>query len=461
MKKLMFFAGALLALATLAACDKSAQEPELVSYNITVDASRDASLSKAISLSGSTMNAIWGSTDKVAVYNSANTKIGTLTPQSTGSASTVLKGSITASGISAGTKLRLLAPRDSWLYSGQAGTLSGVSSKYAYASAEVTVSAVNGSDIQTSPAAFKNEQAIVKFTLVDAGGAPVKPDELLISSASGKLVRSFNASLSALTGDISVVPDDDTNVLYVALRNDSGAADTYNLTATVGKFEYNANKAGVNFQNGKYYAGTVTMQLKQDTYTVAGSPAAIFGTEWDAENTANDMVRQSDGTYLKVYNVKQVSDVSFKVVKNHEWGSAGTNNWPAEGNVALTVGAGELKIMFDPDRKKVSYTYIDPGVVTETYTVAGTPASVFGAAWDPTRTANDMVKQSDGNYAWTSPSTVAAGTALEFKVAVNHAWTKSYGLNGGSSNVTYTMKATKKLKVLFNTTTHYVTAAEE
>ena len=90
MKKLMFFAGALLALATLAACDKSAQEPELVSYNITVDASRDASLSKAISLSGSTMNAIWGSTDKVAVYNSANTKIGTLTPQSTGSASTVL-----------------------------------------------------------------------------------------------------------------------------------------------------------------------------------------------------------------------------------------------------------------------------------------------------------------------------------------------------------------------------------
>ena len=466
MKKALFIASALLALVSFASCEKNAREFD--TYTLTVEASRDASLSKALSLSGNTLNVVWASTDQVIVYNSSNTKIGTLTPQSTGSANAVLKGSIIASGISAGTKLRLVTPRENWLYEGQEGDFASVSKKFCYASAEVTVSSVNGSNVQTSAASFANQQAIVKFTLIDSKGAPINPDELTITTASNSLVRSFNAKMEPLKGDILVIPSDDTNELYIALRNESKAADTYNLTATAGKFTYKATKSGVNFQNGKYYAGTVKMAMQEDTYTVAGAPAAFFGTEWDATNTKNDMTRQADGTFLKVYNVTAVTDVSFKVAKNHTWGAAGVNNWPTD-DISLTLGVGEFKVMFDPETKKVTYKYVDPGTVTRIYTVAGAANGetaggkddpVFGKTWAPDYAANDMTKQTNGTYTWTSASTVPAGTKVQFKVAVNHAWTTSYGYNGGSGNASYEMKANKKLTITFDEKTHYVTASE-
>ncbi len=463
MKKVLLFAASIFA---LAACNKTADQPETATYEITVEATVDGSLTKALAQSGKSLNAVWGAADVVTVYNASNQSIGTLKPQSSGSASATLKGTVTASGLSAGSTLTLLAPKSSWLYSGQDGTFASVSSKYAYSKATVSVTSVSGSSVQTSAASFAPQQAIVKFTLVDGSNAPVNAEELEISTASGKLVRSFNSSMQALTGTISIEPADETNVIWASLRNDSGAADTYTLKATVGKKVYTAEKAGFKLENGSFYGITVKMAESVDDYTVAGAPASLFGTEWDATNTANDMVRQSDGTYVKVYNVKSVTDVAFKVVKNHDWGSAGVNNWPVD-DISLTVGAGEFKVMFDPSTKKVTYTFVNPGVVTEVYTVAGAVkdgttdvASFFGTAWDPTNTANDMVKQSDGTYA-KSYSNVAAGTYMEFKVTVNHAWTKSYGYNGGSGNASHTMGKTGTLTIHFDPNTHYVTATED
>ena len=456
MKRFSVFAASLLALAAVYSCNKADQAPDVITYDITIDATV-APATKGLALSGNTLNAVWASGDAVIVYDGTS-KIGTLTPQSTGSASTSLKGTVTTSGISAGKKLTLLTPRESWLYSGQDGTLSRLAKYNAYAMAEVTVSSVSGSSISTNAAAFENQQAIVKFTLQDDKGAALNPDELEIEVESNKLVRSFNSSLSPLYGPLSIEPSDDTNVIYVALRNDNASADTYTLTATVGKKVYKATKSGLQLKNGKYYGSVVKMQEDVHTYTVAGAPAAIFGTEWDATNTANDMVKQSDGTYLKVYNVTAVADVAFKVVMDHDWGSAGVNNWPLD-DVSFTAGVGELKVMFDPESKKVTYTCAAPGAITETYTVCGAPASVFGTEWDPSNTANDMVKQSDGNYTKTY-SNVPAGTEMQFKVAVNHAWTKSYGYNGGSGNASYTMQNTGTLTIHFNVTNHYVTASE-
>ena len=457
MKKAILFAASFLAMAAFASCNKTADEPELVTYTLTVDANRGDDITKALSLSGSTLNATWGASDVVTVYRGTSS-IGTLRPQSTGSASAVLKGSITTSGLSAGTELRLLGPRSSWLYDGQTGSLSTLSSKYAYVQATVSVTAVNGSDVSTGKAEFENQQAVVKFSLKDASGKAVYPDELLISTASGKLVKSVNSSLSALTGDLSIVPDDDISDFYVALRNDSGAADTYNLTVTAGKTIYHAQKSGVLFQNGKYYAGTVTLEEETHTYTVAGSPASVFGVEWDPADTGNDMVKQSDGTYKKTYTLTAAkTDLAFKVVQDHAWDNA----WPAE-NYTASAGKGTLVITFDPSTNTVSATYPDPPAdYQDTYTIAGDPASVFGTAWDPANTANDMVLQSDGNFAKTY-SAVPAGTALTFKVVVNHDWSLNYGANGvkDGPNVGYTMKATKNLTITFNPTTHIISASE-
>lgn len=56
--------------------------------------------------------------------------------------------------------------------------------------------------------------------------------------------------------------------------------------------------------------------------TVAGTPAAIFGTEWDPSNTENDMVKNDQGIYVfDRYDVELPEcNIEFKVVSNHDWG---------------------------------------------------------------------------------------------------------------------------------------------
>ena len=458
MKKTSLILAAAFAVALAASCNKVAEAPEFTTYTLTVDATRDAASTRALSLSGKTLNAVWTSSDEVIVLKGTS-KIGTLTPQSTGSASAVLKGSVTGS-VSAGDNLTLITPRNTWNYTNQDGTLATLSSDYAYATAPITVSAVSGSSISASAASFTNRQAIVKFSLVNSEGAPLKASELIISASSGKLVKQYKVSsgaFAAVNGDIDVVPTSATSEFYVALASENAGSDTYTLTATVGSSQYNCTHSAT-FEAGKYYAGTVNMEEETHTYTVAGSPASVFGTEWAPTNTDNDMVKQADGTYAKTYNLTAVkTNISFKVALDHSWDTS----WPAV-NYVCTAGAGAFTVTFDPSTTTVTATYNDPPAdATDTYTVAGTPASVFGTEWSATNTANDMTKQADGTYAITY-SSVPAGTALEFKVTVNHGWASNWGADGvhDGANVKHTMSATKDLKISFNPTTHIISATE-
>ena len=131
-----------------------------------------------------------------------------------------------------------------------------------------------------------------------------------------------------------------------------------------------------------------------DVYTVAGAPAAIFGTEWDAANTANDLLKQSDGTYVKQFDVTSVpSDpISFKILKDHVWGNAGENNWPNENYSYQIPKAGTLNIWFNPESKKIEAWMDD-----ERYSIAGS----FNG-WDTS--ANYMTLQSDGTYKCVIPN---------------------------------------------------------
>ena len=83
---------------------------------------------------------------------------------------------------------------------------------------------------------------------------------------------------------------------------------------------------------------------------------------------------------------------------------------------------------------------------THTYTVAGSPAGFFGTEWVTTNEANDMTLNAEtGKYEWTSPeATLNAGDNVEFKVAEDHAWAVSYGLNGGADNVVLTAEKAGK-----------------
>ena len=58
----------------------------------------------------------------------------------------------------------------------------------------------------------------------------------------------------------------------------------------------------------------------QAAFTVAGDGAHL-GTEWDTGNTANDMT-YADGVYTKVYENVAAGSYKFKVVRDHDWGTA-------------------------------------------------------------------------------------------------------------------------------------------
>ena len=60
------------------------------------------------------------------------------------------------------------------------------------------------------------------------------------------------------------------------------------------------------------------------TYTVAGSPVAVFGTEWDPSNTANDMFLMYGTIYAwEKYDVTlSAGKIQFKVCEDHAWTTA-------------------------------------------------------------------------------------------------------------------------------------------
>ena len=83
------------------------------------------------------------------------------------------------------------------------------------------------------------------------------------------------------------------------------------------------------------------------TYTVAGSPVAVFGTEWDPSNTANDMFLMYGTIYAwEKYDVTlSAGKIQFKVCEDHAW----TTAYPAS-NYEFDIPASgiyTIMIMFD------------------------------------------------------------------------------------------------------------------
>lgn len=200
MKKLLNYTAAFAAaILAVVSCQKekeltpevtAPEEPAVKEYTLSVNASKGED-TKALSLDGKTLNVKWADTDQVSVFPEswATPAMGTLTAAASETASTTLTGTVTGAAIN--DKLNLLFPRAEWNYTGQKGILLGdensIEKKYDYATAQVTVSDVEGTTITTDPATLESQQAIVKFRLT-YGGSPIAVDDLTISAASNKLV---------------------------------------------------------------------------------------------------------------------------------------------------------------------------------------------------------------------------------------------------------------------------------
>ena len=260
-----FFIMAALLLAgisTIVSCTKDDEQPvEGKTYHMTVTASKGGDNAKALTVEGTTISATWAEGETVTVYNVTKgaALTGPLAAQSSG-ASTTLEGSLTGD-IDAGDKLTLKFCSPD--YSMQDGTLAYIAANCDYAEATVTVASVDDGVITASGnAAFENKQAIVKFSLMDAGGTAINATVLSVS----------------VGGTIyAAVPASATNELFVALPGISGQAVT--LSAKVSGQWYNKTQANVTFVNGQYYTVAAKLEPKgmlPGTFSVSGSKKVHF-----------------------------------------------------------------------------------------------------------------------------------------------------------------------------------------
>ena len=89
-------------------------------------------------------------------------------------------------------------------------------------------------------------------------------------------------------GNVNVTPASATNELTVALNNQSGASDTYTLTAVDGSNEYTFKKSGVTFESGKYYAITVKMADAADYKLLSAATTSDVGKVVCADGHLHD-----------------------------------------------------------------------------------------------------------------------------------------------------------------------------
>ena len=154
-----------------------------------------------------------------------------------------------------------------------------------------------------------------------------------------------------------------------------GALDTVAFVYTPSEYNsYNPDEqSGLSaYITGKYVPGE-TPQPVEHTYTVAGNLTDAFGTAWDPENAANDMVKQEDGTYKweKAELALAAGTVQFKVCEDHAWDVA----YPASDYQLAIAEAGEytITITFNPETKAVNAVATKTGdaVVTVNYYLVG------------------------------------------------------------------------------------------
>ena len=180
------------------------------------------------------------------------------------------------------------------------------------------------------------------------------------------------------------------------------------------------------------FMASVAVGMAQDTWTVAGTSAALNGTaDWAPTNAENDMTSDDGTNYtLTVTGCTLEAGITYKykVVKNHAW----TEAYPSNDKTFMVAETAVYTVVyhFNASSHDVSENVTktgEAGEVTHIFSVAGSPASVFGTAWSETNTDTEMQLGTDGKYWWKAENvTLAAKTKVECKVVQDHSWGISY-----------------------------------
>lgn len=237
-------------------------QPTNGKYTMTVlatkgDASREQNGTRALTYDdvNNKITATWADGENVYVKKGSDWATGSLQPQTEGATAT-LKGELSGIEIAADDNLTLQFPKSGDItYTRQLGTIDDIQANFDWATADVTVSSVTNGQIYVSgTTGFINQQAIVKFTLLDSDGSPLIPNPSALTVTDG-----------TSTIELTSIPNEtyETNgdgVLFVAFPA-AGSEKIISMKATVGIFTYVYETASPKtFNNGQYYAITVRMK---------------------------------------------------------------------------------------------------------------------------------------------------------------------------------------------------------
>ncbi len=277
--KLFFrITAAVISLLTVFSCSKEIDEPidkpsGPETYTLSIKASK-GEFTKGLSLDDNTLNAIWDGSEEVFVFK-GDQQIGVLSPVIEtlvypAKVSCTLSGPFTTVPAD-GDVLTLKLTSNN--YSGQDGTLDFIAGHCDYAVATLNVTGVNNGQIESTQgsANFVNQQAIVKFTLLD------KADGTTLLTPTTLTVNDGNSDIATATIPAATYTANGDGVLYVAIP--PVADKTLTLTATIGEDTYIYFRPSVSFVQGQYYTITVKMSKQRlvDLSTKTGDYEAQSG----------------------------------------------------------------------------------------------------------------------------------------------------------------------------------------
>ena len=305
------------------ACSSDLVREEILSdkgCTLTVEATKGQTAdTRALNPDGNKIVTTWTMDDQVTVLNTNNAVIGTMKPTWIEGSHAKLKTTLNSSiHLNVGDRLSLVFPRTGRDYTGQKGTLPDIATNYDYATASVEVKYADESFVSTTDASFTNQQAIVRFKLIDRNDQPINASNLTIA-ADGLLQ---NAST---TGPITITPTNATDEFYAAL---SGLKGIVKLTATANDRTYSYTTTGdKEFADSKYYLVKAKMQKNPVAYT---EPLTLEcndskGCLITVSNSSDLEYSKDGGTTWKPYKSRiELKNIGDKVSFRGTWSTRGT-----------------------------------------------------------------------------------------------------------------------------------------
>jgi len=231
-----------------------------------------ADATRAISIGGNneqTLYTNWDPNDAVEVVKEG-VSVGTLYADVSegNSAYATLTGTLTGT-FSVGDAVTLYYHSASIDYTGQVGTLGGVSTNKSYLTATSTVKSVDGSGgfLSMSNAAFSPMQAYLALSFTYKG-SPLSIVSFDVWAEGGKLVKTKaldgTTTYATEAEPLTITPASATDRFFIAFRDEYGDANELHFMATDELGESYVYEGSKNLELGKFYTGTVTMT---DLYT--------------------------------------------------------------------------------------------------------------------------------------------------------------------------------------------------